>query len=159
MTSLETSQRTIDLDSLKDNETVYWLSGWDYLGDTPTEDYVPYTDIRLVVNGETWNVRTDPEDGYRSYHHDILVTDDPVACRFVPVPVVFRVVTDQKAGLLSRASIWSSFDPKDDDVVFGINVLTNKPVVVIGTTSASDYYPCSVALVNPAGLTDDASDD
>lgn len=126
------------------------LSGVDRLPDHPmmSEYDTEYSGevLRFTLDGVTYMVREDDNDGYRSAMRDVLISDTPPVNTFPPVPVVASYVT--KAATVVPG--WNDYETNDVLVLArqdnGVHVLA------VGTRDVDDYYPTFVAHFDPEAL-------
>ena len=96
--------------------------------------------IRFVLDGKTYQVLEDEEDGYRSSAQPIEVMDAVVANSFSPVRVLAYT--------------------EDDGEILGLrDVVTGKEVISVGTGDYQDYYPYFINEFTPENMAINAKKD
>ena len=124
---------------LKDLVGLHKLSGVDMDSSKVIEPYgSEYEDcevVRFVLDGRTYTVIEDPNDGYRSSMKDIAVSTDPVSNSFPPVSVFALMRRD---GSCEKHEVLEMYD-----------VVTTGLVLAVGTGNTDDYYPYFVGEFNP----------
>jgi hypothetical protein len=98
-----------------------------------------YGDINVInfeLDGITYAVVEDPEDGLRSSMREILVVSYSISNRFAPCEV------SCKMGCFY------------EEVLYMTDVVTNKIVLAVGTETDGErnYYPCFIAEFNPQNM-------
>ncbi len=144
---------------LKDFHGEYWLQGVEFVSWRIYQSY-KWDTGELGTRGDDANVMIvllsgvafafieNPDDGYRSSMEEVSTTD-------------VNLVKNRFAGnrVIAKAS-----DDKYKDVVYFVDVVTGKEVVVAGTDYSEDYYPAYVASFMPenmsvnAGKVDEVND-
>jgi len=126
---------------LKDLVGKHELSGLD----TTTEKVKRYGEhyddcnvIRFILDGKTYKAIEDPEDGYRSYLNDLLITDEKITNTFPPQKVIGKMKDDSK---------WET-----NNTIQFIDEITGKIVLEVGTDNTDDYYPYCVLNWYPQNL-------
>ena len=95
--------------------------------------------VTFVLDGVTYRVREDPDDGYRSSMRDIAIVTDPVANVFAPVAVLWRM--------------GESREYEDGcDALELLDEVTGKAVLSVGTRNTDDYYPFFVGEFTPENM-------
>lgn len=120
---------------LKDLVGKHQLSGVDYADG----DYMKDIGISIMfcLDGITYIAVEDPDDGYRSYMREIVVSD-------IPCKNVFNgeeVFCEHEIGKYA-----------DDDILYIKNPLTAETILKIGTEDVTDFYPCCVMEYHPENL-------
>lgn len=111
-------------------------------------DYLPqYTDagggtaICFNLDGITYTVLEDENDGYRSAAGEILVDKDTVKNVFGPIMVL---------------CVWDESRTGDGREILRIfDTVTAKQVIEVGTNNVGDYYPYFVANFDPTAMDQD----
>src|SRR5678815_355131 len=91
----------------------------------------PANAIYFTLDGVTYKVTEDPDDGYRSSMRDIEVSDRVLSNTFEACRVVARYITGKR---------------HDNDYSYGndllecIDTTTGKVVLAVGTENCNDYY-------------------
>jgi hypothetical protein len=136
---VETSEHVCEL---KDLTGVHWLSGVDLSEEMYPEQYSgkpASTEVmRFVLDGVTFRVVEDPNDGYRSSMREIGISLDKVQNMFEPCEVYCAYKdnsTGQACDLLEMRSITS-----------------DQIVVIVGTQASDDYYPSFISTYLPENL-------
>lgn len=89
----------------------------------------------FILDGITYMIIKDPDDGYRSWLGGVYVTKD--VCKFtIPSHIVEGVMNPSEAS----------------DTIDFIDIITEKPVLSIGTDHSDDYYPSCVMYFQPENL-------
>lgn len=117
------------------------LTAVDYGSETLSNEYGGSADadyIRFTLDGRTYTVVEDPEDGYRSSHRDVIVDDTILHNRFSPVSVLAVHVTMDKYG--------------DTSDLLRLYSDGGKLILQAGTGNTDDYYPYFVASFDPTAL-------
>ena len=99
--------------------------------------------VDFILDGETYSVVEDPEDGYRSSMKEILHDNARIVeNKFPPLKVNIIEMPDGKWG-------------KNDGMDF-IDSLTGKIVMSIGTEGVGDYYPSFISRFHPENMAHNA---
>lgn len=139
MTNTNPSTEIVTLESLVGLHTLYGVDfGIAEKGEYHYRDEPPNTCV-FVLDGETYTVTEDANDGYRSAMEDIKKGGAEVANRFPPCPVLCRMRTKGEYGTV-------------DDVLEMIDQVSGKVVLEIGTSNTDDYYPSFVAHFDPTSM-------
>lgn len=121
---------------LKDLVGKHELSGLDtFIKKSETYYQDDATGYRFILDGITYCVIENPDDGYRSYLGNLDTTTDKVDYTFPPQKVIGKMKEDRKT-----------------DVLELYDIVTNKLVLEIGTDNYDDYYPCCVMCWYPENL-------
>lgn len=116
------------------------LSGLDTFIERSSQSY--YRDdasgYRFILDGITYRVVEDPSDGYRSHLSELEVVSEKVDYTFPPQKVV---------GKMRENGPWST-----NDIIEFYDLITNKPVLTIGTDNSDDWYPFCVMEWSPENL-------
>lgn len=94
--------------------------------------------LRFVLDGETYEAREDPSDGYRSSLETLAKVPTPVANRFPDTPVTIRHETAGNYGGEADILVMTADNGKD--------------VLSVGTDNCDDYYPSFVGDFTPENL-------
>jgi hypothetical protein len=94
--------------------------------------------IYFTLDGVTYAVVEDPEDGYRSHARDIEVVERAMKNVFPPCKVVARHVTHAQMG--------------SADMLVLTDTTTGRDVLTVGTSNTDDYYPCYEADFDPRAM-------
>ena len=94
--------------------------------------------ISFVLDGVTYTVIENPDDGYRSSMREIITDSIVVENTFAPVEVL---------GVMRENDCFETFDVLDL-----IDTTTKLLVLSAGTANTSDYYPCFVAEFMPENM-------
>lgn len=98
--------------------------------------------LRFVLDGVTYKVVENPDDGWRSSMRDILVSDEKVNNTFKPHKVIARMLTGRiDGGIGDKNNILEFTDAS-----------TGETVLSVGTGNTDDYYPYCVLYWNPENL-------
>ena len=95
--------------------------------------------ILFTLDGKTYCVAEDENDGYRSSHREIEQVDVPLKNTFAPVRVLARYVEGGHADTYSH----------DNDLLELIDVANGNTILLTGTENSRDYYPSYVASFWP----------
>lgn len=109
------------------------FSGIDFENGFEEGEYKDSSCVNFILDGKTYTVIEDPDDGYRSSMQDIIESDKTIKNLF-PKPV--RVV--------ARMS-----DEFGEDILQLIDISNGKTVLEIGTDYSDHWYPCFVASFSP----------
>ena len=96
--------------------------------------------IAFTLDGQTYRVAEDPEDGYRSSAREIQAIPDVLVNQFQPCAVLVRYV-DGLRGYYAA-----------NDLLEMVDTVTGKVVLEVGTENTDDYYPCYVANFTPENM-------
>lgn len=92
------------------------------------------------LDGTTYKVIEDPDDGYRSAMKEIVVSKDTILVNvFAKCDVFARHRTKRNYG-------------ENDDVLELIDIKTGQVVLEVGTEDIDDYYPGFVARFTPENM-------
>lgn len=111
----------------------HYLSGVEYTT-VEDEDGYQYEAFKFCLDGSTYIVSKDPEDGYRSRCREIIISNTPCSMHFPPHEVV---------GL---------YDDDMEEVIKFVDINTGKTVMRFGTENSNDYYPYCVMEWLPENL-------
>lgn len=95
--------------------------------------------ISFVLDGVTYTVIEDPEDGYRSSMREIIIDGIVVENTFAPVEVLGVMRQQDKYGY-------------KNEILDLLDTITAKVVLSAGTENTDDYYPCFVAEYTPENM-------
>ena len=116
---------------LKDLVGLHKLSGVDRIHKSIEDvwgmDFEDCQVCRFVLDGETYSVIEDPDDGYRSSMREIKKDSDTVNNIFTPQDVLCIYHESSNAG--------------DCDILELRSTKTGKLVLRVGTDNTNDYYP------------------
>lgn len=113
-----------------DNELTKEHYGW--------EEFMHCQVINFMLDGITYTVSENPEDGYRSSMREILVSNKPIKNKFEPVQVN-GVMRPNTRGY-------------SNDIVDFYDVKTGKVVLSVGTEDLDDWYPNFVGYFDPTAM-------
>lgn len=92
--------------------------------------------IVFILDGNTYYIGTDPNDGYRSYCKEMILDNSiKVDYKFTPQDVLVYI-NDNEDGTFLEFS----------------NFITDDLIVSIGTDYSEDYYPSAHFTYNPEAL-------
>jgi len=94
--------------------------------------------FRFVLDGTTYTIKEDRDDGYRSFAGDLTVSNEDVKFKFPPQSVVAKI---SKKGKHGRQNVLNFYD-----------AVTKKIVLSIGTVYYDEYYPCCCMEWHPENL-------
>lgn len=116
------------------------LSGVDFgVGEKGEYDYERPATCVFVLDGETYTVTEDADDGYRSSMKSIAKGGAEVSNKFPPCRVLCSM---QTKGEYSGV----------DDLLVMRDMVTGKVVLTVGTENTDDYYPCYIANFDPSAM-------
>ena len=92
--------------------------------------------LNFTLDGVTYSVVEDPDDGYRSSARDLVVSDTPTSNTFQGVRVLGIMRTPRR----------------EHDILDLYDIANGKLVLSAGTENTDDYYPCFVAEWTPENL-------
>lgn len=98
------------------------------------------TVFRFVLDGKTYKVYEDPNDGYRSSMDKIIECDEKVSHTFEPQEVVIRMKGPDEDAQESH------------DAIECIDIKNGKIVLEAGTGNHGDYYPYFIGSFYPQNL-------
>lgn len=127
---------------LKDLVGQHELSGVDMVempADPEGYSSDPRNVCRFVLDGKTYTVTEDEDDGYRSSMKDIVEGGDPVLNVFQPQKVLASMQTEGEYGSV-------------DDLLVLRDIVTGKDVLTVGTENTDDYYPSFIANFEPKNM-------
>lgn len=116
---------------LNDLVGLHKLSGVDMLKYSVHEESNKMYDaqvINFILDGVTYSVIEDPEDGYRSSMKEIVVSDSKLSNIFPECMVMCQM------RIRIRGKV-------NDDVLDMVDITTGKVVLSVGTSDFDDYYP------------------
>lgn len=124
----------------------HMLSGVDMLMtrvDTWDRDNVEAAKALFVLDGTTYMVLEDPDDGYRSYaSNDIQVTEEHCTCRFPEIKVNVEYKSEQKAYIDGESFAGLIFKDVENGEV----------ILELGTDWWDAYYPVCVFRWTPENI-------
>ena len=94
--------------------------------------------IKFALDGVNYLAIEDSSDGYRSYMHDLEVSDTPCKIHLPNIEVVCRMQEDDNY--------------ERNDVLEFIDVLNGKKILAVGTANYDDYYPYCVLEYTPENM-------
>lgn len=95
--------------------------------------------ISFVLDGVTYTVIENPDDGYRSSMREIITDSIVVENTFAPVEVL---------GVMRQRDEYGNVS----DALDLLDTTTAKVVLSAGTNNTDDYYPCFVAEFMPENM-------
>lgn len=120
----------IDKITLKDLCGIHKLQGFELFEKNIIQDFDSWETtcqgVRFMLDGITYEAIEDPDDGYRSYCDDIIISEEKPKYIFPDCEVICAMKTN---------------DDCENDVLVGIDVNTRLVVFEIGTMHIDDYYP------------------
>jgi len=128
---------------------LHLLTGVDYGKGTHTHYHGNTEEVDCIsfrIDGVTYTVTEDPDDGYRSSAGDVEVSDKPITNSFGPV-----IVRAEVYGVRG----WDAETP-EADILRLIDVETGGVVLEVGTSYSDSYYPACVMNFNPENLVHNA---
>jgi hypothetical protein len=132
---------------LKDLVGQHELSGVDMvqiLADPDGYSSDPRNCCRFILDGKTYTVTEDENDGYRSSMKDIVEGGEPVVNRFEPQKVLCHMQTEGRCS-------------STDDILVMRDIVTGKDVLSVGTSDVDVYYPSFISDFNPEHMACNAS--
>lgn len=121
---------------LKDLAGAHTLSGVDYIFDDHFGNRVLF-----CLDGITYEAVENPDDGYRSYMEELVISDKECENKFPKQDVMCE---------------WSCENDRffggDDDILSINDMITKKLVLKIGTQDVTDYYPACVMEYHPENM-------
>lgn len=103
------------------------------------ETYETTNAVRFKLNGVTYKAIENPDDGYRSYCEELVVSEEKIKNAFPPQKVEVR--------------IYPSIDGSMDEILQFIDFYTRKVVLEVGTDRSCSYYPFCHFKWYPENLT------
>ena len=95
--------------------------------------------LNFILDGVTYTVIEDPDDGYRSSMKEIKVSDVPLTNMFAPIEVIASYKDIDKYGTKG-------------DLLIITDAKNGKVILEIGTEDTNDYYPSFVANWSPENM-------
>ena len=126
---------------LKDLVGLHELSGVDTTIEKlkPTEYYPGDCNVvRFVLDGITYKVIEDPDDGLRSFCEELQICDEVVSNNFSPQKVFGKMK--------------ENYEYTKNDVIQFSDAVTGKIVLEIGTDYYDDIYPTCIIKWTPENL-------
>lgn len=126
---------------LKDLVGKHKLSGVDYMPSLRNkEKYDDYgNDILFCLDGVTYLMTENEDDGYRSYMTDLEITDRKIKNMFPKQDVECKYVDKSKE--------WN-----EESDILQLYSLGGKLILEIGTGNTDDYYPYTVFNFSPESM-------
>lgn len=90
--------------------------------------------IKFMLDGITFEAMEDPDDGYRSYCSDIVISNEKPKYTFPDNRILCKMKPN---------------DDYEHDVLMGINPNTGCVIFEIGTLYIDDYYPWLPFCISP----------
>jgi len=84
--------------------------------------------VKIMLDGTTFELMENPDDGYRSFCEDAIISDDTPRYTFPDYEIICKKKPDDKYG--------------EHDVLIAEDPNTGLTIFEIGTLYAKDYYPC-----------------
>ena len=84
--------------------------------------------VRIMLDGETFEFMENPDDGYRSFCEDVIISNDIPRYTFPDYEIICKMKPDDK---YSKHEVLIAEDPNAGLTIFEI-----------GTLYVDDYYPC-----------------
>ena len=91
--------------------------------------------IKFTVDGTTYMALEDPDDGYRSYMHELEIVEEP--CK-IKLPNIFVCCHMRGNG-----------DYENNNILVFVDFKNGKEILEIGTGNYDDYYPFCVLIYYP----------
>jgi len=144
---IKTTVLTDDKDCVISNG-LHYLSG---IGDAQIKDDFNggMIDARLFcIDGQTYCVYTNPDDGYRSYGA-IRTTNKKCQYTFEPQPIL--AVNKKVEGYDdNNEGYWR--DEVNKSMLVLLDAINHQEVLTIGTDYTEDYYPCAIFDYQPQNM-------
>lgn len=101
--------------------------------------------IKIKLNGTTYKMVEDPDDGYRSICREPIIVDgDPgIPLPNIPVRIEYSDISKSSS---------NSFWVEKEDIISIFDKKNNELIAEIGTRNTDDYYPYSVMRWLPENL-------
>lgn len=127
-------EKTVTLDSLVGLHTI---SGYD-MTDELNEYHDSMQIVNVVMDGLTYTIHENPDDGYRSYAEgDIRVSNKKIVNRFQP----FEAIAVKRLGGTYGNDVLDIYDLKN-----------GQRIISVGTENSDDYYPSFLAEFMPENI-------
>lgn len=94
--------------------------------------------IKFTIDGTTYMALEDPDDGYRSYMHELEIVEEP--CK-IKLPNIFVCCHMRGNG-----------DYENNDILVFVDFENKKEILEIGTGNYDDYYPYCVLNYYPENM-------
>lgn len=111
----------------------------------PPYENASYTEtcncIKFTLDGVHYLAVEEPDDGYRTFMKELMVSDTHCRHRIIPGAQVMCV------HFAGRDDRW-----QHDDLLRVIDVVTGEPVLIVGTEDVDDYYPLCILEYHPENL-------
>ena len=126
---------------LKDLVGIHKLSGVDYVPSTRNKEPYDYygNDILFCLDGITYLITEDEDDGYRSYMTELEITDRQIKNVFSEQTVECKYIDKDR-------------ECNETSDILQIYSLDEKMILEIGTGNTDDYYPYTVFNYNPENM-------
>lgn len=116
------------------------LSGIE-VGVLTKKDYIGYQScnyMKFTLDGVTYAAVEDPEDGYRSYMEELVVSDEPCKIKLPNIEVVCSMMEDDVY--------------ENNDVLRFVDVMSGREILLVGTENWDDYYPVCRLEYHPENM-------
>lgn len=94
--------------------------------------------IKFTIDDTTYMALEDPDDGYRSYMHELKVVEETCQTKL--------------PNILVRCFMRKSSDYQKDDVLVFVDVKSRKEILHVGTANYDDWYPYCVLDYRPENM-------
>lgn len=94
--------------------------------------------IKFMLDGITFEAIEDPDDGYRSYCDNIIISDEKPKYTFPDYEVLCKMKPDT--------------NEDEHEVLMGVDPCTGLVIFEIGTLYINDYYPCCHFEYHPENM-------
>lgn len=94
--------------------------------------------IKFTLDGVTYAAVEDPDDGYRSYMEELVVSEEPCKIKLPNIEVVCTMMEDEEY--------------ERHDVLQFIDVMSGAEILSVGTKNYDDYYPYCCLEYNPENM-------
>ena len=84
--------------------------------------------VKIMLDGTTFELMENPDDGYRSFCEDVIISDDMPRYTFPDYEIICKMKPDDR------------YDKHD--VLIAEDPNTGLTIFEIGTLYVDDYYPC-----------------
>ena len=98
--------------------------------------------IKFTLDGITYIVLENPDDGYRSYAEDLEIVDEVCNIKLPNIQVLCRMREGSKY----------SYRHEENDVLEFIDVINEQLILAVGTGNINDYYPYCVLDYYPENM-------
>ena len=135
-------QHELVIDKNQFNNRIFSLSGVDFERIEIDDWWTTSANcMRIVLDGVTFNILEDPDDGYRSMLNKIYI-GGKVKNTFSPVKVLGRHYVGEDGE-------W--YTPRDN-IMQLVDIKNKRVVVEFGTHNYDNWYPCFVARFIPENM-------